>query len=318
MIFIFKPKRKLAALTVITTILSIIMLTTIQPIFAAETEDLLPRLDPLEVRPTLVRPQLSLPTKLTQVHVASPGEFFVPPLVEDIPDDKYGDMVKLGRNIFVNTQEYGKRYVGNGLNCSSCHLQEGRKPGAAPMWAAFGMYPMYRRKTHTVVSFEQRIQDCFRYSLNGIAPTLDSPEMQALVTYAHWLSSSAPVGEKLPGRGFPNLARDQDLSTDRGKIVYDTRCAMCHGNDGQGQRHTNRPGYMFPPLWGSDSYNKAAGLNRIKTLAQFIKANMPLGAANTLTAQEALDVANYIWVQDRPADPRMSLIMDFFFPKMNQ
>ncbi len=285
---------------------------------AANTQDLLPRLDPLEVRPTLVRPQLSLPTKLTQVHVASPGEFFVPPLVEDIPDDKYGDMVRLGRNIFINTQVYGKRYVGNGLNCSNCHLQEGRKPYAAPLWAAFGMYPMYRHKTHTVVSFEQRIQDCFRYSLNGIAPTLDSPELQALVTYAHWLSSGAPVGEKLPGRGFPNVVRDQDPSSERGQIIYETRCSMCHGEDGLGQRHEKRPGYMFPPVWGGDSYNKAAGLNRIKTLAQFIKANMPLGAPYTLSDQEALDVAIYIWVQDRPADPRMSLIMDFFFPKMNR
>ena len=289
-----------------------------QAVNADEGGKSLTEIDPLEVRPTLVRPQLTLPTKLTQVPVASPGEFFVPPLVEDIPDDKYGDMVKYGRNIFINTQEYGKRYVGNGLNCSSCHLQEGRKPNAAPLWAAFGMYPMYRHKTKTVVTFQQRIQDCFRFSLNGIAPTLDSPEMEALVTYAHWLSSRAPVGEKLPGRGFPDVSRSKDPSAERGEIVYDTRCAMCHGANGEGKKHIDKPGYMFPPLWGGDSYNKAAGLNRIKTLAQFVKANMPLGAGYSLSDQESFDVALYIWVQDRPADPRMSLAVDFFFPKMNR
>nr|VFJ96219.1 MAG: hypothetical protein BECKLFY1418A_GA0070994_10573 [Candidatus Kentron sp. LFY] len=63
-------------------------------------------LDPLEVRPSLATPRLSLPTNLTTVPVNNPGKYFVPPYVEDIPDDKYGDMVKLGRNIFVNTPRF--------------------------------------------------------------------------------------------------------------------------------------------------------------------------------------------------------------------
>lgn len=284
----------------------------------AAADDLLPQLDPLEVRPTLVRPQLSLPTKLTAVHVASPGEFFIPPLVEDIPDDKYGDMVKLGRKIFVNTQKYGSRYVGNGLNCVNCHLQEGRKPNSSPLWAAFGLYPMYRHKTRTVVSFRQRIQDCFRYSMDGIAPTLDSPEVEALEAYSHWLSTGAPVGELLPGRGYPDIRPFKDASPQRGEIIYETQCAMCHGEDGHGQKHVKQPGYMFPPLWGSDSYNKGAGMNRVTVSARFIKANMPLGADYSLSDQDALDVAIYIWIQDRPRDPRMGWIMDFFYPKMNK
>ena len=81
-------------------------------------------IDPLEVRPTLVQPAVSLPTNLVTVPVVNPGEFFMPPNFDDIPDDKTGDMVRLGRNIFTNTQEYGARYVGNGLNCVSCHLSE--------------------------------------------------------------------------------------------------------------------------------------------------------------------------------------------------
>jgi len=271
--------------------------------------------DPLEVRPTLVEPQVSLPTNLVTVPVVNPGEYFVPPLVDDIPDDKTGDMIRWGRDIFVNTQKYAKRYVGNGLNCVSCHLSEGRQPYAGPLWAAYPIYPIARNKTKSVVTFPQRIQDCFRYSLNGIAPTVDAPEMDALVTYAKWLSTGAPTGVSLPGRGFADIHKSKDPSPIDGEIIYKARCAMCHGDDGLGQKNRNGVGYMFPPLWGMDSFNRGAGLNKVKTTAQFIKANMPLGAGFTLDDDESLDVASYMWINFRPDDPRSSFIMNRFAPK---
>ncbi len=272
-------------------------------------------IDPLEVRPSLVEPRVSLPTRLVSVPVVSPGEFFVPPMYDDIPDDKTGDMIRLGRDIFVNTQKYGKRYVGNGLNCSSCHLSEGRQPFAGPLWAAYGLYPIARNKTRTVVMFEERIQDCFKYSLDGIAPPMDAPEMKALVTYAKWLSTGVPIGVNMPGRGFANIKKTHDPSPIDGEIIYQARCAMCHGENGEGQKHTNGEGYMFPPLWGMDSFNRAAGMNKTKTAAQYIKANMPLGSGYTLTDDEALDVASYMWIHFRPDDPRTSFIMNRIAPK---
>lgn len=272
--------------------------------------------DPLEVRPSMVQPQVSLPTKLIEVPVVNPGEYFVPPNVEDIPDDKYGDMVHWGREIFVNTQKYGKRYVRNGLNCSNCHMAEGRQPYAAPMWAAYGKYPMYRNKNRSVVTVQERIQDCFTYSLNGIAPTLDAPELEAIVTYMHWLSKEVPIGVTLPGRGFAPIAKTRDPSHINGEIIYSTQCALCHGENGQGQEFEDgEPGYMFPPLWGSDSFNRGAGMSKIKTAAQFIKANMPLGAGYTLSDDEALDVAFYMWIQSRPDDPRVGWLFNRIAPK---
>jgi len=47
---------------------------------------------------------------------------------------------------------------------------------------------------------------------------------------------------------------------------------------------------MFPPLWGSDSFNRRAGMNKIRRAARYIKANMPLGAGYTLKDMEAWDV----------------------------
>jgi thiosulfate dehydrogenase len=59
-------------------------------------------------------------------------------------------------------------------------------------------------------------------------------------------------------------------------------------------------GYVFPPLWGPDSFNNGAGMNRVLTAARFIKARMPFGQAD-LDDNQAFDVAAYINSQPRPA-----------------
>src|SRR5690606_33860815 len=59
-------------------------------------------------------------------------------------------------------------------------------------------------------------------------------------------------------------------------------------------------GYLFPPLWGPESYNIGAGMARLLTAARFIKARMPLGAPE-LSDDEAYDVAAYMNAQSRPA-----------------
>jgi thiosulfate dehydrogenase len=60
-----------------------------------------------------------------------------------------------------------------------------------------------------------------------------------------------------------------------------------------------RKGYLFPPLWGPDSFNNGAGLHRVLTAARFIKARMPLGEP-TLSDDEAFDVAAFINSKPRP------------------
>lgn len=230
-----------------------------------------------------------------------------PAEVVDLPPDKYGDLVRQGYRIFTNTPEYGRRYAGNVLSCSNCHLDTGRRPNAAPMWAAWGMYPAYLAKNDRVNTFEERVQQCFRFSLNGIAPPLDSHEMRALVAYSQWLARGRPVGVELPGRGFLTIARTgSDPNPQRGRPIYATRCATCHGIDGEGHKDAAAPS-NGPPLWGMHSFNKGAGLNRIDLLAGFLKANMPLDNPD-LTDQEALDLAAWIALQERWPDPRKGLL----------
>lgn len=246
---------------------------------------------------------LGVPGNIVAVPVAAPGEVFVPPAIVEIPEDKHGDMVKLGRNIVVHTQRYARRFSGNGLTCANCHLAEGRKPDAAPLWAAFLSYP--RLVGDAVQSFEQRVQDCFRLELNGMGPPLDSPEMQGLVAYAQWLATGAPARALLPGQGFPRFVAPPEISSARGAQIYAAQCALCHGADGRGRAHADGKGYQFPPLWGNDSYTAGSALIAPATAAAFIQANMPPGRANALSDRDAADVAAFLAAQDRPADPRL-------------
>lgn len=228
---------------------------------------------------------------------------FTPPSEADLPDNEFGKIVLQGKNIFNDTQNYAKPYVGNGMNCVNCHLASGRKADSSPLWGAYVRYPAYRAKNNKVNTYEERIQGCFKFSMNGKAPAADSPEMVALVTYSYWMSTGAPVGAKLKGAGYPELPKPA-IAPDaaRGKTVYTESCQVCHGANGEGKKADGKS--VFPPLWGSESFNWGAGMHRINTAAAFIKANMPLSRSGTLTDQEAWDVATFVMSHERPQDPR--------------
>lgn len=232
-----------------------------------------------------------------------PAVYFKPPSDSAIPNDEFGKQIALGRQVFVDPGRYAKAYVGNQLSCENCHLDAGRLAHSAPLWGAYPMYPAYRSKNHHVNTFAERLQGCFMYSMNGKAPPLGSPVLVALESYAYWMSQGAPIGTSLPGRGYPKISKPA-LPPDyaRGEAVYHRDCALCHGDHGQGQQVATKT--VFPPLWGPQSFNWGAGMERINNAAGFIKANMPLGRGNTLTDQDAWDVAYFMDAHERPQDPR--------------
>jgi thiosulfate dehydrogenase len=230
--------------------------------------------------------------------LAGPAPFTPPPPGSE-PAGELGDAIRLGENVFRHTGRYAGAYVGNQLNCGNCHLASGRQADSGPLWAAYVLYPQYRAKNRQVVSYEQRLQDCFRYSMNGQPPPAGDPVLLGLEAYSAWLASGAPVGATLQGQGYPRLARPaQAPDYARGQQLYAAGCALCHGADGAG-----KPG-VFPALWGSGSYNWGAGMAGLDLAAGFIQANMPLGRGGSLDGQQAWDLAQYLDSQERAQDPR--------------
>jgi len=219
-------------------------------------------------------------------------------LKEPFLDDYYSNVVH-GYEIITDTQSHASRYVGNSLKCSNCHLQAGTQKDALPLNVA-GMYPKWRAKNGQRNGIGLRIRECFLYSMDGIMPPEDAPEVLAVAAYVSYLSQGQVMGVAPEGRSVPVLSNTgYDPNPANGRAVYQQHCASCHGPQGEGMAG-------IPAVWGLNSYNKGAGMSRIDLAAGFIWANMPLGNGKTLTHQQAWDVAAYLNLQIRPADPRGS------------
>ena len=226
----------------------------------------------------------------------------VPPDLSAIPETPLGDMIRLGREIFTNTQVLRGTFVGNDLSCSNCHMNAGANPVAAPIWATAVDFPIFRGKNKHVNTLPERLAGCFKYSMNGTPPPAQHEVMVALESYMRWLATGAPSGAVQKARGYVNLPMPPETPDyTRGETVYASRCVMCHGTDGAGLKEGGR--VVFPPVWGANSYNWGAGMQQIDKAAAFLKANMPLGNPD-LTEQEAWDVALYVDSHERPQDPR--------------
>lgn len=232
-----------------------------------------------------------------------------PPLPETISDAVMREMIVYGKDLIAHTAKYlGPKGIvsktTNGMNCQNCHLEAGTKPWGNNYGSVASSYPKFRARSGSMEDIYKRVADCFERSLNGKAPDTNSREMQAIKMYIEFLGSNVKKGERAHGSGlkdFPMLDRPAD--PDRGKIVYVQKCQSCHQADGQGILKPDGSEYLYPPLWGENSYNDAAGLYRNTNFAKYVKFNMLLGASYAtplISDEEAWDVAAYINSQPRP------------------
>jgi thiosulfate dehydrogenase len=251
------------------------------------------------------------------------------PEIGALPHDAHGELVRRGRDLITATYAHigprvadaAKRYAGNNLACSNCHLSAGTKKFALPLFGLYWDFPQYDARSGAQISLEDRINSCMTRSMNGRAMPADAPEMRAIVAYVQFLTTGVPPGQAVPGLGagkMPELTRAADPV--RGKGIYARACLVCHGSNGEGIPRT-RPmtdlGYMIPPLWGPDSFNDGAGMARLITAANFVHFNMPHGADYLnpqLSPEDAWDVAAYVLSQPRPAKAGL----DRDFPELLQ
>jgi thiosulfate dehydrogenase len=197
-----------------------------------------------------------------------------------------------------------QRYSGTHMACASCHIDTGTEPGTLSLLQTSTRYPRFSGRDGGDRDLRDRINGCMQRSMNGRALPRDSIEMIAMEAYILDLGNQfAAMGQtrrsphEPPAFQEPQRAADVDA----GELVYEERCQVCHGDQGAGLKATLNleDGYLFPPLWGPDSYNNGAGMTRVLTAGRFIKARMPLGKAD-LSDDQAYDVAAYINSHSRP------------------
>jgi thiosulfate dehydrogenase len=251
--------------------------------------------------------------------VPAPAAWIVPD-ADKLPDDGWGKTVRYGRDLVAKTyaligpevSDPAHQFSGNNLACQSCHLEAGTKQYGLPFQGVYADFPNYRARSGAVGTIEDRIQGCMTRSMNGKPLPPDGPEMTAIVAYMKFLSDGRPVGAPTRGRGpgrMPELSRAADPA--HGQDVYAQNCAACHGPTGLGQRAGavgDAKGYTFPPLWGADSFNDGAGMDRLIGAANFIHGNMPNGVnweAPALSEQDAWDVAAFVQAEPRPHKPNL-------------
>ena len=218
-----------------------------------------------------------------------------PPSDAQIPSGPLGESIRRGHALLAATPESLPAFTRSRLRCVSCHLDDGRRANASPLVGVSARYPTYSARSASVYTIEERVNDCFRRSLNGRALPVGGTDMRDIVVYFAWLSKGVPIGAAVRGQGLRKLT---PLAGDRarGRAIFAAQCARCHGGDGGGTS-------LAPPLWGAASFNIGAGMARVRTAAAFIRDNMPFDRPGSLTDQQAFDVAAFVTSQPRPDFP---------------
>ena len=247
-------------------------------------------------------PRAVSPLATTWPDYAVPGPAVPPPSGPDAETIRYGYQLMAQTFAVIGPEVADKamRFAGNNLACQNCHLDGGTNRVGLSLVGVFSTFPKYSSRDHRTISLVERINECMTRSMNGRALPETSREMSAFVAYIRYLGNG-PVAAP-PTLPAPPLPAD----TTRGAEVYLRVCAACHQPDGSGHRAApaaDARGYVQPPLWGPDSYNDGAGMDRPERTAPFVRFNMPRGVDPQhpqLTVQEAWDVAAYVDSQPRP------------------
>jgi thiosulfate dehydrogenase len=227
-----------------------------------------------------------------------------------LPAGPVGQSIAYGHDIIVDTQRLMKPYVRARMSCAACHIAAGTQPRGGSFVGLYGRFPQWNRRARRVIALQDRIAECFLYSMNGRAPAYSSRAMIAVVSYIAWLSRGTSIGAKQSQDDryvVPLPPASPDLL--RGAKIYASKCSMCHQSNGGGIAAAG-----FPPLWGPHSFNGGAGMAHVDRMTGFIRYNMPANAAESLSVSEAYDVAAFVLSHARPRFAKNALVSSGALP----
>ncbi len=222
------------------------------------------------------------------------GSAGVPQQPQPMESGPVGHAAVYGRELIVNTRKYLRPYVNANMDCSACHLAGGTRRRGGSLVGIAAQFPQWNKRAHRVIALQDRLAECFLYSMNGHPPAYQSREMIAMVAYITHLSRGTAIGTKPdPNARLAQLTSPRAMNKSNGARLYAQKCSACHGVGGAGTD-------VYPPLWGARSFNAGAGMHRVETMASFVRYNMPANAPGTLTDRQSFDVAAYVLSHARP------------------
>ncbi len=220
-----------------------------------------------------------------------------------LPTGPIGQAIRDGYAILSNTPTEAGGFVRADMSCTACHIAGGTVPHGGSLSGTLASYPQWNVRAKRVITLEDRIAECFLYSMNGRPPKYAGKQMVSIVAYIAWLSRGrAILSAQSSQSGFAVALPSATPDVARGKAIYIQKCAGCHQTNGAGISGT------FPPLWGPKSFNDGAGMAHLEVITGWVKFNMPRGAAGSISLAEAYDVSAYVLSHNRPRFNRNALV----------
>lgn len=239
-------------------------------------------------------------------------------MLEGIESEAMRKELAYGKDLMDRTAAYigpkgsVAKVTGNLLSCKNCHLDSGARPFALHFFDSHGLYPQYRSREGKILTLADRINSCIKMPMMGTKLDEQSREMQAMLLYIRYLGADRKILVKDEDSRLPKMEYiERAASPEKGKPLYSLHCARCHQENGSGTLNATGDGWVYPPLWGPESYRNGSSMSRVSIFARFIKANMPFDQAThlkpVLTDEEALDIAAYVnadHLHPRPQAPK--------------
>src|SRR5579871_3045587 len=119
-----------------------------------------------------------------------------------MPTGAEGALIEYGRDIIRNTSQYAGPNIKAGMSCEACHLAAGTQAHGGSFRGIYAQFPQYNARSHRFIALQDRLAECFLYSMNGTPPAYTSRTMIALTAYIAYLSRGAKVGTGFAGQGL--------------------------------------------------------------------------------------------------------------------
>ena len=145
----------------------------------------------------------------------TPPPIWTVPEIGALPDNDESRFIRRGRDLITATYAHigpevsdaSKRYAGNNLACTNCHLSAGTRKFGLPIFGLFELFPQYSARKGAEITIEDRVNSCMTRSMNGRELPADSPEMGAIVAYIKFLSTGVPAGAPCCPASGPDRCR---------------------------------------------------------------------------------------------------------------